>query len=172
MIAATCRARILDLHASMQEPIIELMTLAQVMLDKAQWDAWRVKIGSTFRRPDAQLKLYMQGRIKLPDGNWKVDPKGRVVTHALPHQTPHCVVDRGGNPAALAADIWIVNAVSGELAPDDNLVWAIVPAAAFRASPGFFASGAFFKSLRDWPHVERRGWKDLATNGVLKGATL
>lgn len=169
-LSATCKARIELLHASMRQPIFDLVRILQELLERHTPGRWRVRVFSTHRHPDEQWKLFMIGRKRMANGNWVVDPKSgqKTRTNATPDKTPHCVVDRAGNPAALAADIWIVDAQTGELAPDDCLVWAYIPTAAYAAAPGFLANGGFWTSIRDWPHVERRGWRDLVDNGVLR----
>lgn len=172
-MSATDRARIAYLHPSMRRPIEDTMRIGQGMLDLVQPGRYRMSIFRTWASRESQQKLYMQGRKQLENGTWLADPKSheRIVTNATPDKTPHCAVDRGDKPSALAADLWIVNASSGEILPDGAIAWAIIPAAAYHAAPDFLESGAFFGTIKggDWPHLQRKGWRDLVRDGVVTG---
>lgn len=168
ILTPTCKARIGDLAEGMRQPITRTIELAQELLDRYAPGHWIVTVAETFRSHARQMSLYMEGRKQLPDGNWIVDPKkGRIKTNATPDKTPHCIVDSRGKPAALAADLAVTDAITGVWAPDGCGVWATIPYAAFLAAGDLLASGAFFHSINDWPHVEWRGWKEITRAGVL-----
>ena len=110
-------------------------------------------IASSYRSSEKQWELYRRGR-ELRNGVWvKV---GVVVTNATPDKTPHCA-ELDGKPAALAVDIAL--AENGKWLGDWDVRWSILPTAVALTDREKLTSGAFFRKLRDYPHVEYKDWK-------------
>lgn len=115
------------------------------------------KLTSTWRSHEEQLALYAKGRTT----------PGKIVTRALPGQTPHCATMVSGEPAALAWDICLVR--GGALLPDDDLLWVLIPVTATLVGGARIKSGAYFKGVRDFPHTELSNWQKLCKDGILVG---
>lgn len=153
------------LAPEMQKAIRFVRDEAQRILDERDPGLYSVRIGSTYRSPGLQEKLFQKGR-KLVGDAWVVVDKSKVVTNARAGQSPHNIVASDGlTPAALAADIWILSKATGGLIKDSHLAWAVIPFAA-HVAPIDVESGAFFP-IRDWPHVQLAEWKTKVKNGRL-----
>lgn len=160
VLTATDRARLEDLYPPLRTLAEQVAAKAQARLDGVEPGRWRVRVFETSRSRSAQLSAKATGH-----------------SNAGPDKAPHCVTRKDGGPAAMACDFWIVDAVSGTLAPDGAIVWSVIPCAAYEVSPLALASGAFFvigggdgeQARGDWPHIELRGWQKLVDAGVLLG---
>lgn len=160
------RARIEELYKPMQALVLETLDRAQDMLDEAEPKRWRAKLADAWRSPERQMEMFRKGRVFVDDV-WRPVAGQKTVTNALPSQSAHCVCSMDGSPASMACDLWVVDAKTGELAADREIVWSIIPCAAFQAGPRVLSSGAFFTTIRDWPHIEWRGWTEIVRDGIV-----
>jgi peptidoglycan L-alanyl-D-glutamate endopeptidase CwlK len=119
---------------------------------QAVGQTWEPLLVSTLRDPEKQLEHYLKGRELDRDcqsGQLVYRQVGRVVTHALPWQTPHCF--------RLAADVALVDRKTNAWLDDDDPLWNAIGVAA--KSQGLVWGGDF-KRLRDCPHMEWSDWKN------------
>ena len=139
----------------------EFRLLAEAVWDEVQSMCGKVGcsayIASTYRSPEKQLELYSRGRKKV--GHKWIRTGGKIVTRALPYQTPHCKTLEDGTPASCAIDIALVE--NGMWLRDWDERWSIIPTAVAMVNREKLKSGAFFRSIRDYPHVELRNWKEV-----------
>jgi len=117
-------------------------------------------ISESFRTPKRQWELYKRGRKRV-GVDWVRVQGEDGVTNAQPHQTPHCVM-REGKPGSCAIDIALVltsSSGSRKWLPDDDPRWGIIPTSCGLVGAEV-VSGAMWRSIRDWPHVELRSWRE------------
>lgn len=151
-------------------PIVEgAITAIEWMLRAHGMNGVIHRVFETDRSPEKQLAAYAKGRMRTPLG-WVVTSPASIVTNALLKDAPHCVRYADGRPAAMAADIWMLDSDTGELIADEHPAWALVPAAAFLAGGTAVVCGAFFTRPRDWPHFEHQHFRLLAPGGILREA--
>ncbi len=115
-------------------------------------------VASSWRSPGRQMELFKRGRT-LIGIDWVRISGQRTVTNARPDQTPHCIT-LDNEPASCAIDIALTEVGGRTWLPDNDQRWALIPAAASLVSPNL-VSGGFFRSIRDFPHVELINWKEL-----------
>lgn len=115
------------------------------------------KVTSVWRDPEEQLLLWRKGRT-LVNGVWT--KTGPVVTNAKPEQSAHCICLQDGTPSSMAWDISLFE--GGKMCADNDPIWAVIAySAACVGDWEELTCGAFFSTVRDWPHVERKNWKAL-----------
>lgn len=138
-------------------PLVKRVLVHVAHLAELSACSWYV--ASTWRDPAKQMTLFKKGREKV-GGVWTRIPGHRVVTNAMPQDTPHCVTI-GDKPASCAIDIALVSDAPGGRVwlSDDDPRWGIVPAAVALTDPSKLVSGAMWSSLRDWPHVQLKNWR-------------
>lgn len=123
-------------------------------------------VASSWRDPDKQWELFKKGR-KPVGADWVKDGSGKHVTNATPDKTPHCVtVD--GKPASMAIDIALTErSGKGGWLFDTDPRWSIIGSAVALVNgqklKPVLEWGGLWRSIRDLPHVEMRGWKTWGT---------
>ena len=124
-------------------------------------------IASAYREPDRQWELYKKGRKKV-GVDWVRVQGQRVLTNAKPNQTPHCVT-LGENPASCALDIALVSdgPEGRRWLSDSDPRWGIIGAAiALSGASEELSWGGMFRSIRDFPHVELKDWRNVRKGGT------
>lgn len=146
------------LHPEFRSYALEVYRKAKSLADVA---GCGIYVASAYRSPERQWELYKRGRKKV-GVDWVRVPGGRVVTNAQPDKTPHCAT-RNGKPSALAIDIALTEERDGKLQwlTDYDVRWSIIPTAVALTAPDKLQSGAFFRTIRDYPHVEWKEWRSL-----------
>lgn len=115
-------------------------------------------IASSWRSPEQQWELFKKGR-KLVGVDWVRIPGQQVVTNAIPEKTPHCRMYQD-EPGSCAIDIALTHKIDGRLSwlPDSDPRWSIIGASVGIAGHKLLTWGGNFRSIKDMPHVELKGW--------------
>ncbi len=125
-------------------------------------------LAAAWRSHRSQWDKYRKGRRQDGHGRWYVFTGGeKTVTNATPFEAPHCVQMKDGQPCSMAVDIALVKA-GAYLAKGDHQygLWGLVPGIAALHAPDQIRPGFDWK-LRDFPHLQWRGWRDLSHEGYL-----
>lgn len=122
----------------------DLQPLCEAFIKKCKEDDISVIITFTYRSPEEQDLLYAQGRTV----------NGRKVTNAKGGQSKHNFTING-KPAAKAFDFVITDNKTGKpVWQTTDIRWSL--AVAIGKELGL-ASGADWKSIKDWGHLELKG---------------
>jgi hypothetical protein len=144
----------------------ELATLARKHRDACRAAHLHVQFESGYRAPAVQDALYRHGR-QLTEHGWVVVDPHAVVTNATADRSPHC---RGA-----AYDLWLLFGHAGEdhlrnatMDPKDGwgpaeieqqtTLWGAVVRIGTELG---LVAGASWPRLRDFPHFEIKGWREL-----------
>lgn len=126
----------------------ELADLARIHRDRCANVGLPVVFTSGFRAPATQMALYEEGRAWQRGIGWHVVDPHLVVTNAIPEHAPHC---RGA-----AYDVAPID-------QHEQIDWKridLFEAVARLAPPGLVWGGSW-RRLKDLPHYELVGWRNL-----------
>lgn len=109
-------------------------------------------ITCAYRSPDEQNALFAQGRTLGSDGKWYVQDKAKIVTNI----DGKSLLGAHNFKPARAIDVLVVDNQTGKQTWDEKFYYPLVEIAARYG----LESGGSWKSLKDWPHIQVKDYKN------------
>lgn len=109
-------------------------------------------VTEVYRSPERQFELYKKGRKQLPTGEWVVANKDEVVTNVDGYKN----IGAHNYHPARAIDVAVVDNQTGKTIWEESHYKCLVEI----ANGVGLESGGSWRSLKDWPHLQVRDFKN------------
>lgn len=107
---------------------------------------------TTYRSPEEQFTLFKEGRTMDTQGHWVIADKSQVVTNI----DGHTVMGAHNYYPSRAIDVVVVDETSGKIIWEEDSYHCLLEI----AQDVGLESGGGWNSLKDWPHLQIRNYKD------------
>ena len=107
---------------------------------------------SVYRSPEEQFALYQKGRTKNSSGLWIPSDPSKIVTNVDGYK----VMGAHNYKPARAIDVAVVDNQTGEISWKETYYHPLVAI----AEEYGLVSGGTWKSIKDWPHIEVKNYKE------------
>ncbi len=108
------------------------------------------------RTPEEQFKLFQKGRAQLPSGEWVVTNKDQVVTNVDGYK----IIGAHNYYPSRAIDVTVFDNQTGKPLWEESHYYPLVEI----ANGVGLESGGSWKSIKDYPHLQVRNFKEYKEN--------
>lgn len=109
-------------------------------------------LSQVHRTPEEQFNLFKKGRKQLPSGEWVVTDKSQVVTNVDGYKN----IGAHNYLPSRAIDVCVVDNQTGKALWKEDYYFPLVEIARELG----LESGGEWASIKDWPHLQVRNFKD------------